>query len=182
MALHIDNASFKVMQTDLLNVFAVTFDYTKSDFDNGWEAEWQTVTIRINSLDPSTINDKALEAIAAHEQSSEAATLEAWLAANKGETVVRVDPNATDYTTLLNAVEATGPSDPVNAQDRNSFSIEITGTASVDIEGSIDGTLWHVLDTVTETDISLLVDWTPFMRANVTALTDGAVTVIWRGR
>ena len=105
MVIHVDIASFKVMLTGDPNVFRFTLYYTKDTFENGWEATWHSLTIDLNKNAPELIDAKVAEEINRREQNTAAATVEAWLAANKGETVVRVDPEAVPEPALGEAAE-----------------------------------------------------------------------------
>ncbi len=87
---------------------------------------------------------------------------------------------------MLNAVSATGASDTMSfplmdVTYRKVWQVITTGTATIQIRGSCDGTNWVVLTTVTATGATNegWIDnepW-PFMDANVSAYTSGTVTV-----
>lgn len=82
---------------------------------------------------------------------------------------------------LLDEAEDTGAGDvfPVDSyREPHRYQVQITGTASVNIEGrAASDAPWVVLATVTETG-SDAVNALPHMRANVTAAT-GATISVW---
>lgn len=82
-------------------------------------------------------------------------------------------------TTLLNAAEATGAgpvfNPPADATVR--LHATISNTATVKLQGSIDGTTWFDLYTVTATEAFTSDAW-PYLRGNVTAYTSGTVTLL----
>lgn len=80
--------------------------------------------------------------------------------------------------TLLSAVGATGASKAI-APDGNQTAFQITGTfvATVDIEASLDGTLWTVLSSKTAPALVSDSGNYKFYRANVSAFTSGTITV-----
>jgi hypothetical protein len=95
-------------------------------------------------------------------------------------------------TTLLNAVGATGAGTAMGCADRATaaFQLLITGTATVTVQGTIDGTNWvtvRVRDVATGTAAATAtassivqagVAGLKSVRPNVTAWTSGTVTVL----
>lgn len=83
---------------------------------------------------------------------------------------------------LLDAVGATGAGTAVQNPGRHKlFQAVISGTATVDIEGSLDNVNWVQLGQLTASGIVSDSDPWEYVRANVTAWTSGTVTVIMRG-
>lgn len=80
--------------------------------------------------------------------------------------------------TLLDAVAATGASStrPMGRLHKV-FSIVISGTATVAIQGSAEGTTWHTLASSTTTAAYANAEAWPLIRASVTAYTSGTVSV-----
>lgn len=91
-----------------------------------------------------------------------------------------------DAVTNLNAVTATGAGSSINASasDGSTWVItaaSVTSGGTVLIQGSLDGTNWVTLSSTSvsasgSTGVSVTSRWT-FLRANVSARTDGTYTV-----
>ena len=80
---------------------------------------------------------------------------------------------------ILSDAVATGAGDSY-PQPASNVTFQITGitTATVIIQGSLDGTVWVQLGSVTANgSVSLIVPWL-YVRANVTAWTAGTVNVL----
>jgi hypothetical protein len=81
--------------------------------------------------------------------------------------------------TLLNAVGATGASRAVQADAGQPAFLQVSGitTATVDLEGSLDGSNWTTVGTaLTANGIVTVANAPKYLRANVTAWTAGAIT------
>jgi hypothetical protein len=81
--------------------------------------------------------------------------------------------------TLLNAVGATGASGAVQADAGQPAFLQVSGitTATVDLEGSLDGSNWTTVGTpLTANGIVTVANAPKYLRANVTAWTAGAIT------
>jgi adenosine/AMP kinase len=80
--------------------------------------------------------------------------------------------------TLLSAVEATGASSAIYP-DGAPVTVVISGitTATVAIEGSVDGTNFEAIESKTADACVIVNPSTKFIRANVTAYTSGTITV-----
>ena len=76
---------------------------------------------------------------------------------------------------ILNAVAATGRSLAVRMSDMASIRVTITGTATVDIEKSVDGTNRKVMTTLTAS-ADYVTDEPGLWTFNVTAFTSGTIT------
>lgn len=83
-----------------------------------------------------------------------------------------------EVTTLLDAVGTTGAGAVYGGQTARVFAVEITDTATVQMQCSVDNVLWLPLgDPITATaGYESEAPW-PYMRANVTSWTSGTVTV-----
>lgn len=66
--------------------------------------------------------------------------------------------------------------DVAGSQDDIMVSVEISGTATVIIEGSMDGTNFIPLQTITATTIWQLAPGIPFYRCRISAITSGTVS------
>lgn len=84
--------------------------------------------------------------------------------------------------TLLSAVTATGRSVVVPTNKINK-TMQVTGTfaGTVTFEGSLDGTNWTVLGSLTSPGVINNAEVYPFVSANVTSYTSGNITatVVW---
>jgi hypothetical protein len=80
--------------------------------------------------------------------------------------------------TLLSAVEATGTSASIQP-DGAPVTVVISGitSATVDIEGSVDGSVFKVISSKTADACVILDPSTKFIRVNVSAYTTGTITV-----
>ena len=81
--------------------------------------------------------------------------------------------------TLLNAVGATGASSAVQADAGQPAFLQVSGitTATVALEGSLDGSNWTTVGTaLTANGIVTVANAPKYLRANVTAWTAGAIT------
>lgn len=76
---------------------------------------------------------------------------------------------------LLNAVAATGRSDTVRLSTMASIRVTITGTATVDIEKSVDGSNRKVMATLTASG-DYVTDEPGLWSFNVTAFTSGTIS------
>jgi len=101
--------------------------------------------------------------------------------------------DTTDYVTLLSAVTATGASTPLAVDGTiggaTVMECTFTGTATVTFQASVNGTDWYSVQAerldngdfaaTTSTDGLYRIEHTGqnAVRANVTARTDGAITV-----
>lgn len=84
-----------------------------------------------------------------------------------------------ETTTLLNAAAATGAGAASTFKALNiTYQAVVTGTATVEVQGSNDGTNWVQIANFTASGASTKADAFKYVRANVTAYTSGAVTVI----
>lgn len=81
-------------------------------------------------------------------------------------------------TKLIDAAEETGAGAAITLPADATVRVHaiISGTATVKLQGSIDGTTWFDLYTATATEAFTSESW-PYMRGNVTAYTSGTVTV-----
>lgn len=81
--------------------------------------------------------------------------------------------------TLLSAVGATGASKAVQADAGQPAFLQVSGitTATVALEGSLDGTNWSTIGTaLTANGIVIAANAPKYLRANVTAWTSGSIT------
>jgi len=81
--------------------------------------------------------------------------------------------------TLLSAVTATGASKAVQADAGQPAFLQVSGitTATVALEGSLDGTNWATVGTaLTANGIVIAANAPKYLRANVTAWTSGSIT------
>jgi hypothetical protein len=81
--------------------------------------------------------------------------------------------------TLLNAVGATGASRAVQADAGQPAFLQVSGitTATVDLEGSLDGSNWTTVGTaLTANGIVTVANAPKYLRANVTAWSAGSIT------
>ena len=81
--------------------------------------------------------------------------------------------------TLLNAVVATGASKAVQADACQPAFLQVTGitTATVALQGSLDGTTYVTIGTALTADGIVTVANAPkYLRANCTAYTSGTIT------
>ncbi len=81
--------------------------------------------------------------------------------------------------TLLSAVGATGASKAVQADAGQPAFLQVSGitTATVALEGSLDGTNWSTVGTaLTANGIVIAANAPKYLRANVTAWTSGSIT------
>ncbi len=81
--------------------------------------------------------------------------------------------------TLLSAVGATGASKAVQADAGQPAFLQVSGitTATVALEGSLDGTNWATVGTaLTANGIVIAANAPKYLRANVTAWTSGSIT------
>jgi adenosine/AMP kinase len=80
--------------------------------------------------------------------------------------------------TLLSEVEATGASSAIYP-DGAPVTVVISGitTATVAVEGSVDGTNFEAIESKTADACVIVNPSTKFIRANVTAYTSGTITV-----
>ena len=76
---------------------------------------------------------------------------------------------------MLNAVAATGRSSEVRLSDMASIRVTITGTATVDIEKSVDGSNREVMATLAAS-ADYVTDEPGLWTFNVTAFTSGTIT------
>ena len=81
--------------------------------------------------------------------------------------------------TLLSAVVATGASQPVQADAGQPAFLQVVGitTATVALQGSLDGTTYATIGTALTADGIITIANAPkYLRANVTAWTSGTIT------
>jgi hypothetical protein len=81
--------------------------------------------------------------------------------------------------TLLNAVGATGASGAVQADAGQPAFLQVSGitTATVALEGSLDGSNWTTVGTdLTANGIVTVANAPKYLRANCTAYTSGTIT------
>jgi len=81
--------------------------------------------------------------------------------------------------TLLSAVVATGASNAVQVDAGLPAFLQVSGitTATVALQGSLDGTNWSTQGTaLTANGIVTIANAPTYLRANVTAWTSGAIT------
>jgi dihydroorotate dehydrogenase len=81
--------------------------------------------------------------------------------------------------TILNAVVATGPSSAVQADAGQPAFLQVSGitTATVALEGSLDGSNWTTVGTaLTANGIVIVANAPKYLRANVIAWTAGSIT------
>lgn len=81
--------------------------------------------------------------------------------------------------TLLSAIGATGASKAVQADAGQPAFLQVSGitTATVALEGSLDGTNWSTVGTaLTANGIVIAANAPKYLRANVTAWTSGSIT------
>lgn len=81
--------------------------------------------------------------------------------------------------TLLSAIGATGASKAVQADAGQPAFLQVSGitTATVALEGSLDGTNWSTIGTaLTANGIVIAANAPKYLRANVTAWTSGSIT------
>ncbi len=81
--------------------------------------------------------------------------------------------------TLLSAVGATGASKAVQADAGQPAFLQVSGitTATVALQGSLDGTTYATIGTALTADGIITVTNAPkYLRANVTAWTSGSIT------
>ena len=76
---------------------------------------------------------------------------------------------------MLDAVAATGRSSEVRLSDMASIRVTITGTATVDIEKSVNGSARTVMATLTAS-ADYVTDEPGLWTFNVTAFTSGTIT------
>ena len=82
--------------------------------------------------------------------------------------------------TLLSAVTATGASLAVGTDSNKPAFVQISGitSATVAVQGSVDGSTWSLLGTALTADgLVTISDPPPYIRANVTAYVTGTITV-----
>ena len=82
--------------------------------------------------------------------------------------------------TLLNAVTATGASQPMSTDSNKGAFIQVSGitSATVLIQGSVDGTTWSTIGTAITADGLVTVSPPPpYIRANVSVYVSGTITV-----
>lgn len=81
--------------------------------------------------------------------------------------------------TLINAVTATGASRALTPDGAvTHFAVNGITSATVNIEGSLDGTNWHLIGTALTSNGLVTVTNPPrFVRANVFAYVSGTITV-----
>jgi hypothetical protein len=81
--------------------------------------------------------------------------------------------------TILNAVAATGPSSAVQADAGQPAFLQVSGitSATVVLQGSLDGTNWSTLGTALTADGLVTVANAPkYLRANCTLYVTGTIT------
>ena len=81
--------------------------------------------------------------------------------------------------TLLNAVTATGASEPLMpGGDVTHFAVTGITTATVAVEGSLDGSNWLIIGSaLTANGLVTVANPPKFVRANVSVYTVGTITV-----
>ena len=82
--------------------------------------------------------------------------------------------------TLLSAVTATGASISVQTDSNLPAFFQISGitSATVAVQGSVDGSTWSTIATALTADgLVTITNPPPYIRANVTAYTSGTITV-----
>ena len=90
-----------------------------------------------------------------------------------------IDGKRLSVQTLLNGVSATGASSAVDLSDYNNAKLQIikTGTATVDVEESLDGTNWSTSLSDQNGIVSIGPESFSNLRVNVSARTSGTITV-----
>jgi hypothetical protein len=81
--------------------------------------------------------------------------------------------------TLLSAVTATGASQPIQVDGGQPAFMQVSGitSATVVLQGSLDGTNWSTLNTALTADGMVTVANTPkYIRANCTVYVSGTIT------
>ena len=82
--------------------------------------------------------------------------------------------------TLLSAVTATGASGSINADSNKAVFVQIAGitSATVLVQGSVDGTTWSTLgSSLTADGLVTIATPPPYVRANVSVYVSGTITV-----
>ena len=79
--------------------------------------------------------------------------------------------------TLLSASESGAGTSRAAVARHITFNVAIAGTATVALEVSWDDTNWYAIRTSTATEQYSIAEWYPYIRANVTSWTSGAVLV-----
>ena len=82
--------------------------------------------------------------------------------------------------TLLNAVTATGASQPMSTDSNKAAFIQVSGitSATVAAQGSVDGSTWSTIGTTLTADgLITITNPPPYIRANVTVYVSGTITV-----
>ena len=81
--------------------------------------------------------------------------------------------------TLLNAVGATGESDSIDLSDYNNVKLQIikSGTATVDVQESLDGTNYDVSLSDQDGIVSISQESFAYLLVDVSAFTSGTVSV-----
>ena len=82
--------------------------------------------------------------------------------------------------TLLSAVTATGASLAVGTDSNKPAFVQISGitSATVAVQGSVDGSTWSLIGTALTADgLVTVANPPPYIRANVTAYVTGTITV-----
>ena len=81
--------------------------------------------------------------------------------------------------TLLNAVGATGASTAVQVDAGQPAFLQVSGitSATVVLQGSLDGTNWSTIGTALTADVIVTIANAPkYLRANCTSYTSGTIT------